>query len=130
MSQPSESEAKEEDLSWLMPETTEPHGNRFFRKAKENPFVPIGQPLFFTVDSSFLLATSPGHFCVCLCLDHSHAGCLATVGALSFGLVQFKRGNMARSQLAMRLRVLAQGGTVIALIAGVLVSSMKSSKKT
>lgn len=57
-----------------------------------------------------------------------NAGCAATVGALTFGLVQFKRGNMAKSQLAMRLRVVAQGGTVIALMAGVAYSSFKSSK--
>lgn len=35
---------------------------------------------------------------------------------------------MAKSQLAMRLRVVAQGGTVIALMAGVVYSSFKSSK--
>ena len=52
------------------------------------------------------------------------AGCLATVGALTFGLLQFKRGNVERSQLAMRLRVIAQGGTVIALVAGVALSSI------
>lgn len=57
-------------------------------------------------------------------------GCLATVGALTFGLFQFKRGNAARSQLAMRLRVVAQGGTVIALIVGVLWSSRRSKKST
>lgn len=48
------------------------------------------------------------------------AGALATLGALTFGLVQFKRGNMAKSQLAMRMRVLAQGGTVVALLLGAL----------
>lgn len=52
-------------------------------------------------------------------------GCLATVAALTFGLFQFKRGNLARSQLAMRLRVVAQGGTVIALVMGVMWSSRK-----
>ena len=53
-------------------------------------------------------------------------GCAATVLALSFGLVQFKRGNMAKSQLAMRLRVVAQGGTVVALVAGLAVASFRS----
>ena len=43
--------------------------------------------------------------------------------ALSFGLVSFKRGNMAMSQSMMRLRVVAQGGTVIALIAGMAMAS-------
>jgi len=37
---------------------------------------------------------------------------------------------MAKSQLAMRLRVVAQGGTIIALVAGVLYSSFGSSKKS
>ncbi|KAL5471498.1 hypothetical protein EMCRGX_G029621 [Ephydatia muelleri] len=50
-------------------------------------------------------------------------GCLATVGALTYGLLQFKRGNMKKSQQAMRLRVLAQGGTVLALIGGILLAS-------
>lgn len=52
MSQPSESEAKEEDFSWLMPETTEPHGNKFLRKAKENPFVPIGEIILLGTSTS------------------------------------------------------------------------------
>ena len=57
--------------------------------------------------------------CFALC----SAGCVATVAALSFGLLQFKRGNTKRSQLAMRARVVAQGGTVIALVVGVLWTS-------
>ena len=57
-----------------------------------------------------------------------HAGALATVGALSFGILQFKRGNVARSQLAMRMRVVAQGGTIVALVAGVLLSSSSGNK--
>ena len=61
-----------------------------------------------------------------LYLCFSFAGCLATVGALSFGLVSFKRGNMAMSQTMMRLRVVAQGGTVIALIAGMAMASNKN----
>ena len=56
------------------------------------------------------------------------AGCLATVAALSFGLLQFKRGNTKRSQLAMRMRVLAQGGTVIALVVGVLWTTGRKKK--
>ena len=62
-------------------------------------------------------------------VPHLCSGALATVGALSFGILQFKRGNMAKSQLAMRMRVVAQGGTVIALVLGVLLSSRTSSKK-
>lgn len=60
-----------------------------------------------------------------LCSNIHIIGCLATVAALTFGLLQFKRGNLARSQLAMRLRVVAQGGTVIALVMGVIWSSKK-----
>lgn len=56
-------------------------------------------------------------------------GCLATVGALSFGLVSFKRGNMLMSQNMMRLRVVAQGGTVLALIGGIAIASSKQSKQ-
>ena len=56
-------------------------------------------------------------------------GALATVGALSFGILQFKRGNLAKSQLAMRMRVVAQGGTVIALVLGGLLSSSGTTTK-
>ena len=57
------------------------------------------------------------------------SGALATVGALSFGILQFKRGNLAKSQLAMRMRVVAQGGTIVALVLGVLFSSAGTSNK-
>ncbi len=60
-----------------------------------------------------------------MCLFSICLGCLATVGALSFGLVSFKRGNMAMSQTMMRLRVVAQGGTVLALIGGMAMASRK-----
>ena len=56
------------------------------------------------------------------------AGALATVGALSFGILQFKRGNVAKSQLAMRMRVVAQGGTIVALVLGVLLTSSSGTK--
>ena len=62
----------------------------------------------------------------CICIL---TGCLATVGALSYGLLQFKSGNTERSQFAMRLRVFAQGSTVIALILGVVISGFKEKKK-
>lgn len=80
------------ELPWIPP-PPETSGNRFWRKAKENPLVPIG--------------------------------CLATVGALSMGLVSFKRGNMAMSQNMMRLRVVAQGGTVVGLVGGIALASTK-----
>ncbi len=58
-----------------------------------------------------------------------YLGCLATVFALSYGLVQFKRGNQERSQLAMRLRVVAQGGTVVALVVGGIMAGTTTRKK-
>ena len=61
-------------------------------------------------------------------ISNSFAGALATLGALTFGIVQFKRGNMAKSQLAMRMRVVAQGATVIALVLGVLFSASGNKK--
>ncbi|XP_013861567.1 HIG1 domain family member 2A, mitochondrial [Austrofundulus limnaeus] len=67
---------------------------KFIRKSKENPFVPIG--------------------------------CLGTVGMLMFGLRAFHQGKTRQSQLLMRGRILAQGFTVIAIIAGVFVSAYKA----
>lgn len=67
------------------------------------------------------------HLYTYMCIVHSDsaAGCLATVGALSYGLLQFKRGNTERSQFAMRLRVFAQGSTVVALIIGAVIAGLK-----
>lgn len=53
------------------------------------------------------------------------AGCLATAGVLTMGLVSMAQGKTNRSQLFMRLRVLSQGLTVAALIGGVLVGATK-----
>lgn len=47
-------------------------------------------------------------------------GCLATAGALSFGLYSFRRGERRMSQMMMRARIVAQGFTVAALIIGVM----------
>jgi len=66
--------------------------DKFIRKTKQNPFVPIG------------LA--------------------ATIGALSYGLWQMKTGDRVMSQKMMRLRVAAQGFTVIALLTGVVYHNM------
>ena len=41
-----------------------------------------------------------------------------TVAALTYGLISFKRGDTKMQQAMMRARVLAQGSTVIAIIAG------------
>ncbi|XP_053575803.1 HIG1 domain family member 2A, mitochondrial [Bombina bombina] len=67
--------------------------NKFLRKVRENPFVPIG--------------------------------CLATAGALTYGLISFKQGKTRQSQLLMRSRILAQGFTVVAIMVGVFMAAAK-----
>ncbi|KAM4747632.1 HIG1 domain family member 2A, mitochondrial [Rhinophrynus dorsalis] len=67
--------------------------NKFIRKMKENPFVPIG--------------------------------CLATAGALTYGLISFKQGKTQQSQMMMRTRIGAQGFTVVAILFGVVMAAMK-----
>lgn len=47
-------------------------------------------------------------------------GCLATTAALGFGLYSFRKGERKMSQMMMRTRIVAQGATVAALIAGVI----------
>lgn len=46
-------------------------------------------------------------------------GALATVGALTYGLFSFIRGDTKIQQYMMRARVAAQGGTIVAVAAGV-----------
>ncbi|KAB7506357.1 HIG1 domain family member 2A, mitochondrial, partial [Armadillidium nasatum] len=76
---------------------TETSSNKFVRKFKENPFVPIG--------------------------------CLTTAVILCFGLHSFKKGTTMRSQKLMRMRVLAQGFTVIAMLFGVFKATTIAKKK-
>ena len=77
------------------------------------------------------LALNHYHACMlasCRLLGSLHyitAGLVATVAALSTGLVAFKNGNAAMSQTMMRLRVLAQGSTIIALLGGMAVAARK-----
>ncbi|XP_065546821.1 HIG1 domain family member 2A, mitochondrial [Lathamus discolor] len=71
-------------------------GDKFLRKTRENPLVPLG--------------------------------CLCTVGVLTYGLINFKRGDTRKSQLMMRARILAQGLTFAALLGGMAVTAMKSRK--
>ncbi|XP_030068903.1 HIG1 domain family member 2A, mitochondrial [Microcaecilia unicolor] len=52
-------------------------------------------------------------------------GCLATAGALTYGLIAFKHGKTRQSQLLMRARILAQGFTVAAIMVGVVTAAMK-----
>lgn len=59
---------------------------------------------------------------VCL----SPAGCLCTLGVLTYGLISFKRGNTRHSQLMMRARVVAQGFTVAALLGGMVATALRA----
>ncbi|NXP27527.1 HIG2A protein, partial [Scytalopus superciliaris] len=54
------------------------------------------------------------------------AGCLCTVGVLTYGLISFQRGNTRRSQLMMRARIVAQGFTFAALLGGMVATALKS----
>ncbi|KAF1620899.1 UNVERIFIED_CONTAM: HIG1 domain family member 2A, mitochondrial, partial [Eudyptes robustus] len=77
-------------------------GDKFLRKTRENPLVPLG--------------------------GAGRRRCLCTVGILTYGLISFKRGNTRQSQLMMRARILAQGFTFAALLGGMVVTAMKSRK--
>lgn len=54
------------------------------------------------------------------------AGCLATAGALTYGLIAFKRGETRQSQFLMRTRIAAQGFTIAAIMFGVVLAATKS----
>ena len=51
-----------------------------------------------------------------------------TVAALVLGIVNFQRGDQGKQQMMMRARVFAQGGTVIALVAGLYLAANKDKK--
>lgn len=51
------------------------------------------------------------------------SGALATVGALSYGLWCFRSGKPKMSQNMMRLRIVAQGFTITALVLGVAMAT-------
>ncbi|XP_030023650.1 HIG1 domain family member 2A, mitochondrial [Manduca sexta] len=55
-------------------------------------------------------------------------GCLATAGALSFGLWSFRTGRRKLSQQMMRARIVAQGFTIAALVVGVMMTAGKTVK--
>ncbi|KAJ8026328.1 HIG1 domain family member 2A, mitochondrial [Holothuria leucospilota] len=52
-------------------------------------------------------------------------GCTATAIALTWGLIQFRRGQTRKSQLMMRFRVAAQAFTIGAIVIGVAVQAAK-----
>lgn len=55
-------------------------------------------------------------------------GCLATIGALCYGLWSFKQGESRKSQKMMRMRVAAQGFTIIAFVVGLGLSATSAAK--
>lgn len=58
------------------------------------------------------------HLTICESFHH-YTGALCTIGALSYGLFSFVRGDQKMQQYMMRARVAAQGGTLMAVVAGV-----------
>lgn len=61
---------------------------------------------------------------VCMCL-----GAFATIGALSFGLWNFRLGKRKMSQKMMRMRIAAQGFTVAALISGMFMAASSTNSQ-
>ncbi|CAI9718421.1 Hypothetical predicted protein [Octopus vulgaris] len=55
-------------------------------------------------------------------------GLALTTFALSYGIWQMRTGNQRRSQMMMRLRIMGQGFTVVAILAGVLYSARTHKK--
>ncbi|XP_037088448.1 HIG1 domain family member 2A, mitochondrial-like [Pollicipes pollicipes] len=92
-----------EDLEWIsslrhdINEHQETASEKFVRKLKANPLVPVG--------------------------------CLLTASALSFGLWSFQAGRRQTSQRMMRLRVVAQGFTVVALLGGMAANALQARKE-
>lgn len=52
-------------------------------------------------------------------------GCTATVAALVYGIYSFSQGRSLMSNYMMRARVAAQGFTIIAIVAGLIVQGNK-----
>lgn len=57
-------------------------------------------------------------------------GVLVTTFALSYGLWQLRTGNRRMSQNMMRLRIVGQGFTVAAVLAGIAYGSSAKQKKS
>jgi hypothetical protein len=56
-------------------------------------------------------------------------GVVATISALALGLRAFRRGDSKKSQMYMRMRVGAQGATIIALLGGIYALQYKKNKQ-
>lgn len=62
-------------------------------------------------------------------LDNFHIGMAGTVAALTYGLISFQRGNSQTQQHMMRLRVVAQGFTVVSVVLGVAIMQWRQPTK-
>jgi len=56
-------------------------------------------------------------------------GCIITVGALSSGLAGFIQGDSKHMQRMMRMRVIAQGATVMSMVVGVAYAASQKALK-
>ena len=56
-------------------------------------------------------------------------GLAGTVAALTYGLISFQRGNSRTQQHMMRLRVVAQGFTVVSVVLGVAIMQWRKPVK-
>ncbi|XP_004401496.1 PREDICTED: HIG1 domain family member 2A-like isoform 1 [Odobenus rosmarus divergens] len=105
--------------------TQESFKEKFLRKTRENPMVPIE---LWTLEYGRLTAGRGlrGRNVPLLTYFVPSSGCLGTAAALTYGLYCFHRGQSHRSQLMMRTRIAAQGFTVAAILLGLAASAMKS----
>uniref|UniRef100_A0AAQ4Q1K6 HIG1 domain-containing protein n=1 Tax=Gasterosteus aculeatus aculeatus TaxID=481459 RepID=A0AAQ4Q1K6_GASAC len=118
--------------------TDEDNDSKFMRKAKENPFVPLGEYILHLdsfvmqkkshcgikrFDSVFLLVIYPCNVMCNLLLPAGMAGFFAIVG---YRLMKMKnRGDTKMSVHLIHMRVAAQGFVVGAMTVGVLYSMYK-----
>lgn len=82
---------------------SETWGNKFTRKFKENPWVPLGTSLYYQDKFYYVLI---------------NVGCLATCGALVMSAAKMRAGKSTAMNYWLRARVVLQGVTLVALVAG------------
>lgn len=58
------------------------------------------------------------------------AGCLVTAGILGLGLRSLVKGNKNQSQKLMRMRVIAQGVTVAAIVASIMAAAPQNTQNS
>lgn len=116
----------EEEFDWVQFKKdyavtrVETQKEKFVRKFKENPMVPIGKVYTGKKITKFSVLRLSHRIFLCI-------GCAATTVALGLGLWNFRKGNSRMSQKMMRARIGAQGFTVMALLVGVLMTMSKPS---